>query len=165
MTTHPDIPTDELERLAEQITEGPWAAFSEHPLNACAEVRKGHTNIATCYGGDDPCDSPAKGEPWPNQPRRDANARAIALVPALIRKSIEDDATIKAMRALLRAGCDLLAIESEALREGISIGGVMSPGPEDAHIVEAIREIEDWIASVKATLYPTTAGDSHENDR
>lgn len=63
------------------------------------------------------------------------------------------------MRALLRAGCDLLAIESEALRNGIRIVGDpdrLSDAPEDAHAVEAIREIEDWIASVKATLYPTT---------
>jgi len=63
------------------------------------------------------------------------------------------------MRALLRAGCDLLAIESEALRNSIRIVGNpdrLSDAPEDAHAVEAIREMEDWIASVKATLYPTT---------
>ena len=60
------------------------------------------------------------------------------------------------MRALLRAGCDLLAIEAEGLREGISVNGVMRPCPEDHATVEAIREMEDWIASVKATLYPTT---------
>lgn len=160
MTNHPEIPTDEMERLAAQITQGPWAAFSEHPLNACAEVRKGHTNIATCYGGDDPCDSPAKGEPWPNQPRRDANARLIAMAPDRLSEVIQLRAEVEALRALLRTGCDLLAIESEALREGISIGGVMSPGPEDVDAVEALNEIDDWIASATATL---TTGDSHDD--
>lgn len=60
------------------------------------------------------------------------------------------------MRALLLAGCDLLSIEAEGLRDGISVNGVMCPCPEDQATVEAIREMEDWIASVKATLYPTT---------
>ncbi len=60
--------------------------------------------------------------------------------------------TAVAMRALLRAGCELMAVEAEGLRDSISINGVMSPGPEDQATVEAIREMEDWIASVKATL-------------
>lgn len=60
----------------------------------------------------------------------------------------------KGMRALLRAGCDLLSIEAEGLRDGISVNGVMRPCPEDQATVEAIREMEDWIASVKATLCP-----------
>lgn len=56
------------------------------------------------------------------------------------------------MRAILRAGCDLLANEADALREGISIGGEMSPGPEDQNTVDAIREIEDWIATAGTAL-------------
>ena len=66
-------------------------------------------------------------------------------------------AQAKGMTALLRAGCDLLAIESEALRNSISIIGDpdrLSDDPEDAPTIEAINEIEDWIASVKATLFP-----------
>ncbi|WP_155987327.1 hypothetical protein [Paracoccus pantotrophus] len=88
-----------------------------------------------------------------------ANARAIALVPALIREVLAHRKAEAGMRALLRAGCDLLAIESEALRNSIRIVGNpdrMSDAPEDAHAVEAIREMEDWIASVKATLYPAS---------
>lgn len=146
MTTHPNTPTDEMERLAEQITPGPWSRNAENAF--CNQIDGERDAICT----DQFCYSP--------KDQQDANARAIALVPDLLRKSIEDDATIKAMRALLLAGCDLLAIESECLREGISIGGVMSPGPEDAHTVEAIREIEGWIASATATL---TAGDSHDD--
>jgi len=61
---------------------------------------------------------------------------------------------VAGMRALLLTGCDLLAVEAEGMRDGISINGVMCPDPEDQATVEAIREIEDWIASVKATLYP-----------
>ncbi|UFS65306.1 Lar family restriction alleviation protein [Paracoccus denitrificans] len=64
------------------------------------------------------------------------------------------DQTAVGMRALLRAGCDLLALEASALRASISVNGVMCPDPEDQATVESIREIEDWIASVKATLYP-----------
>lgn len=66
-------------------------------------------------------------------------------------------AQAKGMTALLRAGCDLLAIESEALRNSISIIGDpdrLSDDPEDAPTIETIKEIEDWIASVKATLFP-----------
>lgn len=66
-------------------------------------------------------------------------------------------AQAKGMTALLRAGCDLLAIESEALRNSISIIGDpdrLSDDPEDAPTIETINEIEDWIASVKATLFP-----------
>jgi len=59
---------------------------------------------------------------------------------------------IAGMRALLLAGCELLEVEAEGLRDGISINGVMCPCPEDQATVEAIREMEDWIASVKATL-------------
>lgn len=66
-------------------------------------------------------------------------------------------AQAKGMTALLRAGCDLLAIESEALRKSVNIIGEpdrLSDDPEDAPTIAAITEIEDWIASVKATLFP-----------
>ncbi|WP_423212277.1 Lar family restriction alleviation protein [Paracoccus yeei] len=66
-------------------------------------------------------------------------------------------ANAKGMRALLRAGCDLLSLESEALRNSVNIIGEpdrLSDDPEDAPTIAAITEIEDWIASVKATLFP-----------
>ncbi len=60
--------------------------------------------------------------------------------------------TIAGMRAVLRAGCDLLSAEVDALKAGISIGDKMQPGPKDQHTVEAIREIEDWIATAGTFL-------------
>lgn len=59
---------------------------------------------------------------------------------------------IAGMRAILRAGCDLLSVEADALREGISIRGELRPCPEDQNTVEAIQEIEDWIATAGTAL-------------
>lgn len=140
--------TEDLARLAKAITPGPWKA-GLHPWP---------TQVGCC---------PLPGRPYEiSHEMRNlaaantiANASAIALVPALIREVLAHRKAEAGMRALLRAGCDLLAIESEALRNSIRIVGEpdrLSDAPEDAHTVEAIREIEDWIASVKATLYPTT---------
>lgn len=71
---------------------------------------------------------------------------------------MSDLSSLNEARYLLREACDLLAAEAEALKSGIRIGpdGSLSDAPEDAHTVEAIREMEGWIASVKVTLYPTT---------
>ena len=49
------------------------------------------------------------------------------------------------LRGMLRDGCDLMAIEVEALKSGISINGEMRPGPEDQNTVDAINELEEWI--------------------
>lgn len=59
-----------------------------------------------------------------------------------------------AVRALLRAGCDLMAEEAESLKAGIAIipTGDLSGDPADADAVARINEIEDWIASVAATI-------------
>ena len=66
------------------------------------------------------------------------------------------------MRALLRAGCDLLADEYDNIKASITMpDGSLSDNPLDAWAVKKVAEMEDWIASVKATLYPatpTTAG-------
>ena len=55
---------------------------------------------------------------------------------------------------LLRSGADLLSVESEALKCGIRIGkdGDLSTAPEDAHTVQAIDEIEGWIANATAAI-------------
>ena len=140
------IDTADLERLAADMTPGPWAVDSEDQGAAWGTAYSVHVagNIL-----DEIADS-VSGE---------ANARAIALLPALICEVLAHRKAEAGMRALLRAGCDLLAIESEALRNSIRIVGGpdrLSDAPEDAHAVEAIREIEDWIASVKATLYPAS---------
>lgn len=49
------------------------------------------------------------------------------------------------LRGMLRDGCDLMAIEVDALKCGISINDEMRPGPEDQHTVDAINELEGWI--------------------
>lgn len=64
-------------------------------------------------------------------------------------------ANAKGMRALLRAGCDLLADEYDNLKDSITMpGGGFSTNPLDAWAVEKVVEMDDWIASVKATLFP-----------
>ena len=167
------MPEGDLVELLASIPAGPWTANRSHPLNACTYVCAGEWNreVATLYGGFDDVKQPDEGQPWPNHPIREATARAIALLPDLLdeviaRRATEADlraeverlrAQAKGMTALLRAGCDLLAIESEALRNSISIIGDpdrLSDDPEDAPTIETIKEIEDWIASVKATLFP-----------
>ena len=65
MTTHPNIPTDELERLAEQIKEIVWHAFPDVKAGA---------SICTTY--------------LRNAEVADANARLIAIAPALLRELI-----------------------------------------------------------------------------
>lgn len=61
------------------------------------------------------------------------------------------------MRALLLAGCDLLADEYDSLKSSISMpDGSLSPNDLDKWAVEKVAAMDDWIASVKATLYPTT---------
>ncbi|RDD69250.1 hypothetical protein [Paracoccus versutus] len=141
-------PTDtaELGRLAAAITPGPWSVDSEDQGAAWGTAYSVHVagNIL-----DEIADSVSS----------EANASAIALVPELIREVIAHRKAEAGMRALLLAGCDLLSIEAEALRNSIRIVGDpdrLSDAPEDAPAVEAITEMDDWIASVKATLYPTT---------
>lgn len=51
----------------------------------------------------------------------------------------------EALRALLREGCDLLSVEVDALRSGISVCGVISTAPEDEPTREDIAEFESWI--------------------
>ena len=61
------------------------------------------------------------------------------------------------MRALLRAGCDLLADEYDNIKASITMpDGSLSANPLDAWAVKKVAEMEDWIASVKTTLYPAT---------
>lgn len=143
--------SDQLEDLLAKVTPGEWCMDG-----ICIS---GHNYAAgdVCYMGE-----PAhwSGDTARMLPNWENNATLIALAPALLRELIQLRAEVEALRALLRTGCDLLAIEREALREGISIGGVMSPGPEDVVAVEALNEIDDWIASATATL---TAGDSHDD--
>lgn len=145
------IDTAELERLAAEITPGEWRHFMG---DICADLQGDDTVIC---GMNKSCG--ARSSDYysykATNPTAQANARAIALLPALLREVLARRKAEAGMRALLRAGCDLLAIESEALRNSIRIVGNpdrMSDAPEDAHAVEAIREMEDWIASVKATL-------------
>ncbi|MBP0484641.1 hypothetical protein [Sagittula salina] len=71
---------------------------------------------------------------------------------------------IAALEALLRAGADLLSVESEGLKSGIRIGedGDLSTAPEDAHTVAAIEEIEAWIADAgRALSSPAQAPGRH----
>lgn len=85
------------------------------------------------------------------------NRRAdLALAPG-------ETARVHEMERLLREGADLLQIEADALKEGISIGGDWQANltPDDAHAVAAIREIEEWIGKV-AALQPAPPGEGGE---
>ena len=160
------IDTAELERLALSLPAGDWVKLTgmaeatvvpstQYDAFMSGSLIQGDLRIV--HDGD------------PRDPMCVAIAEAIALVPALIRQVLAHRKAEAGIRALLRAGCDLLAIESEALRNSIRIVGDpdrLSDAPEDAHAVESIREIEDWIASVKATLLPNEfeAEDYAEND-
>lgn len=63
-------------------------------------------------------------------------------------QAAHDDAAIEKLLGLLREGADLLSVEADALKAGISVRGKMRPGTEDTHTVEAIEEIEGWIGKV-----------------
>ena len=88
------IDTAELERLAADMTPGPWAVDSEYQGAAWGIEYSVHVagNIL-----DEIADSVSS----------EANARAIALVPALIREVLAYRKAEAGMRALRRAGCGL----------------------------------------------------------
>lgn len=95
------------------------------------------------------------------------DAELIALAPALLREVIDRRGAEAGMRALLRTGCDLLADEYDNLKASVTMpDGSLSASPLDAWAVEKVAAMDDWIASVKATLYratPTTEA-SHERE-
>ena len=135
--------TEDLARLANAITPGPWRRNIENTV--CNQIDGEHHAICTdqfCYAPED---------------QQDANAEAIALMPALIREVIYRRGDEAGMRALLRTGCDLLADEYDNLKASITMpDGSLSANPLDAWAVKKVAVIEDWIASVKAALYPAT---------
>ena len=142
--------TEDLARLAKAITPGPWRRNLENTV--CNQIDGEHHAICTdqfCYAPED---------------QQDANAEAISLMPALIREVLDRRGDEAGMRALLRTGCDLLADECENLKASITMpDGSLSANPLDAWAVEKVAAIEDWIASVKAALYPTTpATEAHQ---
>lgn len=165
-----EMTTEELKRLAESIMPGPWKitdTWGNGTLDICPDYpHPSGGEWADIAQVNDLGDTYDDASQYPDTPvLAQANARAIALLPDLLHELIEWRETEAGMRALLLAGCDLLSIEAEGLRDGISINGVMCHDPEDQATVEAIREIEDWIASVKATLYPAAPeaeGGKHE---
>lgn len=120
-----------------------WSMVPMHIAEGPSEVRSGKGWLI--------CTTPS-----------DELARLIALAPSLaaeviaLRAQAAKDkarierlqAALKCARALLRSGADLLSIESEALRTSITVNGELRPDPEDAPAVEAIEEIEAWIADV-----------------
>lgn len=74
--------------VSHKHTPGPWVATFEHPLNACAKVKLRkwpHNEIATIWaeGEEALADQDARGI-WPDQPRRNANARLIAAAPDML---------------------------------------------------------------------------------
>lgn len=75
------------------------------------------------------------------------------------------DAVLRAknarLRALIREGCNLLAEESEALRNSVTLlgDGGFSDHHADAPTIERINELEDWIGrAARAALSPETDG-------
>lgn len=80
--THPEIPTDELERLAAEITPGPWVTDENGQILSQTKWFEGgveHTDFRY------PNIIGQITDNWDQS----ANARAIALVPALLRELIE----------------------------------------------------------------------------
>ena len=142
--------TEDLARLAKAITPGPWRRNLENTV--CNQIDGDHHAICT----DQFCYAPEN--------QQDANAEAIALMPALIREVLDRRGDEAWMRALLRTGCDLLADEYDNLKASITMpDGSLSANPLDAWAVEKVAAIEDWIASVKAAIYPTTpATEAHQ---
>ena len=135
--------TEDLARLAEAITPGPWRRDLENMV--CNQIDGEHHEICT----DQFCYAPEE--------QKDANAEAIAFLPALIREVLDRREAEAGMRALLRAGCDLLADEYDNLKASITMpDGSLSASPLDAWAAEKAAPMDDWIASVKATLYPAT---------
>ena len=137
------LSTEDLARLAKAVTPGPWRRNIENTV--CNQIDGEHHAICT----DQFCYAPEE--------QQDANAEAIALLPALIREVLDRREAEAGMRALLRAGCDLLADEYDDIKASITMpDGSLSDNPLDAWAVKKVAEMEDWIASVKATLYPAT---------
>ena len=145
---------EDLERLAKAITPGPWRVG---PVDD-TRVEDADGNEVAQIDGD--YNQP---ETWPLM---EANAEAVALLPALIREVIDRRWAEAGMRALLRTGCDLLADEYDNLKDSVTMpDGSLSASPLDAWAVEKVAAMEDWIASVKAALYratPTTEA-SHDD--
>ena len=56
------------------------------------------------------------------------------------------------LRALLREGCDLISVEVDALKAGISVNGEVRADPEDVATMAAIAEFEGWIGRCAAAL-------------
>lgn len=83
MTTDPIAAARALIEPLTGYTSGQWRAVSDHPLNACANVRAGYHDVATLYGGSEDVPQPVEGEPWGPHPIRDATARLIAAAPEL----------------------------------------------------------------------------------
>lgn len=137
--------TEDLARLAKAIPEGPWLSVQNHPTNACANVLQDADwliGIATLYGNHDDVPHPPEGEPWGDMPVRDATAEAIALLPDLLREVLDRRAAEAGMRALLRAGCDLLADEYDNIKASITMpDGSLSDNPLDAWAVKKVEAI------------------------
>lgn len=89
MTTHPDITTDELERLAAQITQGQWIA-EEGANSHCFDI-----SIYSESGG-----SVAFSD--------EVNGQAIAILPALLRELIARRKADEWQRAALESALDAL---------------------------------------------------------
>ena len=111
--------TEDLARLAKAITPGPWRRNLENTV--CNQIDGEHHAICT----DQFCYAPEE--------QQDANAEAIALVPALIREVLDRREAEAGMRSLLRAGCDLLADECDNIKASITMpDGSLSANPLDA---------------------------------
>ena len=108
-------------------TPGPWRAVSNHPLNACANVRAGYHDVATLYGSSEDVPQRVEGEPWGPHPIRDATSRLIAAAPALrdmvatLADEAEADAaeivSLQDLNTALVAEVEKLRAENQRLRK------------------------------------------------
>lgn len=133
-----DLPsTEDLERLAKAITPGPWDLVSLSGYGSPFSIRMAYTSdypntSKTHYG----VQSVGRGE----------NARAIALVPDLLRELIER----READAQARADIGILLDQIDWLQDCM---GETLDNEDDA-----------IVAQIRAYWSPTTEGDSHERE-
>ena len=137
------IPTDQVRQNARLIAAAP--DMRETILALCAEVDRLNAAIIRQAGAAKTLreSTLAEVQYLKDKDRSEYHAAASLDSERKANELLTDEN--ERLRSLLSVGCDLMAIEVEALKCGISINDEMRPGPEDQNTVDAINELEGWI--------------------